>query len=92
MSRETQAWQVHSTLTLYTDALHARKKYRLGEGSLTWIDNRREDVLAFRNGTVTVVVNMGTEPVSVLGRILLSSDERDTRYNVVWPNQCVWVD
>lgn len=65
LSRESQTWDTGSTLIFYTDALRHRKEYRLGEGSLDWIDGFGDDVLAFRNGAVTVAVNMGTYPVPI---------------------------
>nr|WP_218869647.1 glycoside hydrolase family 13 protein [Microbacterium sp. AK009] len=51
-----------STLTLYRDALAARRRLQTAE-SLEWVETGRDDVLHFRrpNGW-TVITNFGTEP------------------------------
>ena len=91
MSRDVQLGDKDSTLSLYTEALRLRKDYRLGDGSLVWIRNIRDDVLAFTNGSVTVVTNMGDVPISVPWIKLLSSDKRGMKSDTIWPNQCVWL-
>lgn len=71
-SRETQKATPGSTLRLYSHALRLRKEWKLGEGTLDWVD-LGDDVLAFRNGDLGVVVNFGTEPVPFDGLCHLSS-------------------
>ena len=66
-----------STLHLYRDALHLRRRLsELGDGSLEWIEDVGPEVLAFRRGESFVcVVNTGEKPVSlpVHDVVLLSS-------------------
>ncbi|HMT89149.1 MAG TPA: glycoside hydrolase family 13 protein [Dermatophilaceae bacterium] len=55
-----------STLELYRQLLRLRRAHRLGAGSLEWDDSYAvESVLAWRNGDLHVLVNLGAEPVSV---------------------------
>ena len=51
-----------STLELYRSVLRLRREYALGQGTLTWVD-LGDDVVAFRNGDLLVVVNLGSTPV-----------------------------
>ncbi len=92
MSRESQSGQKGSTLSLYMDALRLREKYRLGEGSLTWVDGFGKDVLAFTNGTITVAVNIGEVPVLSPLPIILASDPGESPAGLIWPDQCVWME
>jgi alpha-glucosidase len=50
-----------STYEMYREALRLRRDWRLGPGSLVWVD-LGADVVAFRNGKVLAVANLGTEP------------------------------
>ena len=59
-----QAGVPDSTLELYRAALRVRRQERLGEGSLAWVD-LGPDVVAFRNGQVLIVINLGPAPLSV---------------------------
>lgn len=68
-----------STLELYRALLALRKEHRLGRGRLSWLD-LGEDVLAFEvssptGGAVSVIANLGTEPVPLDAdaQILLAS-------------------
>ncbi|WP_457965380.1 glycoside hydrolase family 13 protein [Arthrobacter sp. D1-29] len=56
-----------STLELYRSALALRADRRLGAGSFRWADIHRpaEGVLAFHNGDLLVVCNLGEGPVPV---------------------------
>jgi alpha-glucosidase len=56
-----------STLSLYLTALAERRSRALGAGSLEWIDDYGEETVAFRNGSVTVIANLGPDPVSLPG-------------------------
>lgn len=51
-----------STLELYRTLLRLRREHRLGEGELRWTPERRH-VLQFTNGRVTVICNLGADPV-----------------------------
>lgn len=89
MSRETQANEGHSSLSLYTEALHLRKELGLGEGSLEHINSLGFGIIAFTNGPVTVLINMGTEEATVSWEPLLASDSWGGSGTVL-PDQCVW--
>ncbi|WP_127792203.1 glycoside hydrolase family 13 protein [Agromyces sp. LHK192] len=83
LARDRQQGVAGSTLSLYQDALRLRREHDLGAGSgsgpLEWVDlGLGTDVLAFRNGPVTVVANTGTEPVALpAGDVALASDPLD---------------
>jgi alpha-glucosidase len=51
-----------STYEMYRTALRLRRSLRLGEGSLSWVDSV-SDAVAFRNGSVLVLANLGPAPV-----------------------------
>ncbi len=67
-----------STWELYRSALALRKEHGLGTGTLQWQD-APDEVLAFRNGEVTVLTNFGDEPMALPAgaRVLLSSEPLD---------------
>ncbi|WP_197281007.1 glycoside hydrolase family 13 protein [Microbacterium sp. No. 7] len=65
LARDAQEGDPASTLWLYRTLLANRRQYDLGAGSLEWLDGFRDDVIAVRNGAVTVVVNLGSEPVAL---------------------------
>ncbi|GII98130.1 alpha-glucosidase [Sediminihabitans luteus] len=54
-----------STLETYRAALAARREHGLGHGDLAWVDAWAcwPDVVAYRNGDVVVLTNLGAEPV-----------------------------
>lgn len=56
-----------STLELYRSALAFRSAHRLGSGSFQWADTHHPEdgVLAFHNGDVLVLCNLGTAAVPV---------------------------
>jgi alpha-glucosidase len=78
-SVEAQEGVAESMLELYREALSIRRSRLTHDESLEWLD-LGADVLAFRRaGTVTVVVNFGTEPVPIPGgEILLVSGDPGT--------------
>ena len=52
-----------------------RRTHALGHGSLEWLDGYGDDVIAFRNGDVTVIANVGSTPVALpKGTLLVESD------------------
>ena len=65
-----------STWSLYRDALDLRKSHGLGDGSLEWLDGYGDEVIAFTNGDLLVVTNVGGAPVPLPdGDVLLASTE-----------------
>lgn len=82
----------------YRRALHLRREFALGDGDLVWVEglmNEAPDVVAFRNGQVTVVTNYGTEPVRLpLGGEIIadSSDGAVIGEELTLPGEAtVWV-
>ena len=68
LARDRQAGVEGSTLDMYQSALALRRAFKLGAGSLEWGVDRGADVVAYTNGEVTVVANMGTTAGSAAGR------------------------
>jgi len=54
-----------STLELYRAALRLRREHRLGRGQVRWVAGAHDGTLQFDNGTVRVVVNLGSAPVTL---------------------------
>ncbi|MBX3100411.1 MAG: glycoside hydrolase family 13 protein [Salinibacterium sp.] len=74
-ARDAQEGVPGSTLELYKSALALRSQHRLGTGSLEWLHDYGKKVVAFRNGDVTVITNLGKVAVELpVGDILLSSE------------------
>jgi alpha-glucosidase len=74
-ARDRQDGVEGSTLELYKRALSLRAAHGLGNGAVEWLPGFDSDVVAFRNGGVTVVSNIGTTPVELpIGEVLLSSE------------------
>jgi alpha-glucosidase len=59
---DTQRGVAASTYEMYRTALRLRRELGLGAGSLSWVD-LGPDVVAFRNGDLLVVANLGQSPV-----------------------------
>ncbi len=87
-----------STLELYRTALRLRHEYRLGEGDLEWPSGYGDDVVAFISHTpvadVTVVTNLGAEPVTLPHgmHVVLASGDLDEHGRVptdvtVWASE-----
>jgi len=74
-ARDVQEADPDSTLWLYRTLLATRRAEGLGAATLEWLDGYGDDVIAFRSGRVTVVANVGTDPVSLpSGTVLVSSE------------------
>lgn len=74
-ARDAQAGEKGSTLELYRSALALRAEQRLGLGSVEWLGGYPAEVVAFRNGNVTVVANTGIGLVPLpAGAVALSSE------------------
>ncbi len=65
LAADAQYGVAGSTFEMYKTALEIRKAENLGAGSLAWVDAYADstDVIAFRNGDVVVLANLGSEPV-----------------------------
>ncbi|QDW63732.1 alpha-amylase family glycosyl hydrolase [Oerskovia sp. KBS0722] len=65
LAADAQYGVAGSTFEMYKAALEIRKAENLGAGSLAWVDAYADstDVIAFRNGDVVVLANLGSEPV-----------------------------
>ncbi|WP_378147877.1 glycoside hydrolase family 13 protein [Cnuibacter sp. UC19_7] len=74
-ARASQEGDPESTLSLYKLALALRSSHALGTRELAWLPGYGDDVLAFTNGDVTVIANLGAAPVELpVGDLLLSSE------------------
>ncbi|HEY9497697.1 MAG TPA: alpha-amylase, partial [Terrimesophilobacter sp.] len=74
-ARDAQAGEKGSTLELYRAALALRAGQNLGLGSVEWLSGYPDQVVAFRNGNVTVLANTGTGLVPLpAGTVALSSE------------------
>jgi alpha-glucosidase len=74
-ARDAETGDPDSTLSLYRDLLATRRAHGLGAGAVEWLDGFGDDVIAFRNGDVTVVANVGASPVALpAGDVLVASE------------------
>lgn len=74
-ARDAETGDPDSTLSLYRDLLATRRAYGLGAGAVEWLDGFGDDVIAFRNGDVTVVANVGASPVALPASDVLVASE-----------------
>jgi alpha-glucosidase len=80
-----------STYRLYRQAIRLRRTYRLGLGSFEALDLGPHTV-AFRNGVVTVVANIGSDPVGVpAGRVIATSTPQSLEGKMLAPDGAVWL-
>lgn len=95
-ARSAQQADPLSTLSLYRSALRQRRDLGLGSGSLSWSDSFGDDVVAFVNRDVLVLLNLGTEEVRlpsfdvILDSIGVTASTPTTSSTLV-PGQCVWL-
>ena len=59
LARDAQRADPSSTLSLYRTLLLERRRNDLGAGTVAWLGGFGTDAVAFRNGNVTVVANIG---------------------------------
>jgi alpha-glucosidase len=91
LARDRQAGVEGSTLEMYQAALALRRAFKLGAGSLEWGADRGSDVVAYSNGEVTVVANMGGAAVPLpAGEVLMTSDEL-TADGMLPPDVTAWL-
>ena len=89
-ARDRQAGVAGSTLELYRSLLALRRERGLGTGSLSWIGDTPDDVLAFANNGVRVFFNMGTRDFTLPeGEILVAS--ADVAQGVLPPAGTAWL-
>jgi alpha-glucosidase len=90
LARDRQRGVAGSTLELYRELLAVRRASGLGTGALEWLAGYPEDVLAFRNGPITVIANIAAAPVALpAGTVILASEE--LRGAVVPADTTVWL-
>lgn len=78
LAHDVQVDDPASTLTLYRSLLAERRERGLGAGHLEWLDEYGDDVVAFRNGSLLVVANLGDGPVDLpAGEVLIASGPLD---------------
>ncbi|MBC7403594.1 MAG: alpha-amylase, partial [Microbacteriaceae bacterium] len=69
-----------STLELYRALLSERAAADLGLGDIEWLPGYPDAVVAFRNGSVTVIANTGAAAVELPeGEIIVASEALKTR-------------
>lgn len=74
LARDVQVDDPTSTLTLYRSLLAERRARNLGAGELEWLDGSGDDVVAFRNGSLLVIANLGDGAVELpAGEVLIAS-------------------
>jgi alpha-glucosidase len=89
-ARDAQVGVPGSTLELYTLALRERAARELGTGELIWLEGYGDDVVAFRNGEITVIANTGSVAVELpVGDIVLSSEALSEA--ALPPDTTVWL-
>ena len=71
-ARDVQEDDPDSTLWLYRTLLAERRERALGAGELEWLDGFGDDVVAFRNGGLTVVANTGTDAVTLPSGVVVA--------------------
>jgi alpha-glucosidase len=77
-ARDSQLGVADSTIELYRSALGLRAEHELGHGSLAWLPGYPAEVIAFSNGSVTVIANLDDAAVPLpAGELLLSSGAID---------------
>jgi alpha-glucosidase len=91
LARDVQESDPASTLALYRTLLAARRARALGAGTLEWVDGYPADVLAFRNGNVTVVANIGDASIPLPhGNVIAASEPIDG--GILPADTAVWVE
>ena len=74
-ARDAQDGEEGSTLELYKAALALRAHHELGFGAVEWLAGYSDEVIAFRNGDVTVIANLGAASIPLpKGSVSLSSE------------------
>jgi alpha-glucosidase len=91
LSVSAQTGQRDSTLNMYRRALSERSARGLGSGTLEWVDDTPADTLAFRNGKVLIMSNMGSIAAPLpAGRVIMSSGHAVS--GSLKPDETVWLE
>ncbi len=91
LARDRQVNDSGSTLTLYRTLLAARRCHELGSGTLEWLDGYPAGVIAFRNGNVTVVANIGEKAIPMPHGNVIATSGPITRGKLP-VDTAVWVE
>ena len=76
LARSEQEGVAGSTLELYKSLLSVRADLSLGTGSFDWLEGYDSDVIAFRNGPIGIIANLGESDVTLpAGEVLVSSGD-----------------
>ena len=74
LARSEQDGVSGSTLELYKTLLSVRADLSFGTGTFDWLEGYDSDVIAFRNGAVGIIANLGESDVTLpAGEVLVSS-------------------
>jgi alpha-glucosidase len=91
LARDRQVGVEGSTLEMYQSALALRRAFKLGAGSLEWNVDRGADVVAFTNGEVTVIANMGEVAIPLpFSEVLMASGDL-TDDGLLPPDVTAWL-
>ncbi len=89
-SRDVQLGVTTSTLELYRLAVSLRAEYNLGLGSLDWLPDYDPEVVAFSNGPIVVIGNIGSASLKLpAGDVLLASS--GLADGMLPPDTTVWM-
>ena len=92
LARAVQVSDPDSTLSLYRTLLTERRAHALGTGTLEWLDVPGDGILAFRNGDVTVVANLGAVPAALPeGRVIVASEPLGDGPRALPSDTTVWL-
>ncbi|MDP4688543.1 MAG: alpha-amylase, partial [Pontimonas sp.] len=90
LARSEQDGVSGSTLELYKTLLSVRADLSLGTGPVDWLEGYDSDVIAFRNGPIGIIANLGESDVTLpAGEVLVSSG--DLNGAVLPSNTTAWV-
>jgi alpha-glucosidase len=90
LARDQQNGVAGSTLELYKLALRLRRQYALASGTVEWQGGFGPDVVAYRNGDVTIVANTGAASIQLpAGDVILASEELVGR--ILPPDATAWL-
>jgi alpha-glucosidase len=89
-ARDRQEGEPNGTLRMYRDAIALRRDLNLGTGTIEWLAGYADDVLALRNGAVTIISNLGDSRVELpAGTVVQSSEPLSGRE--LPPNATAWL-
>lgn len=94
LARDRQEEDPGSHLQMYKAGLALRRDLGLGAGSLSWVvGDQFPNCLAFVNGNVLVIMNLGQEPVVLPdGVLLLNSGTGTAGGRELGPDQTAWLE